>query len=53
MSYDMSDAGIERKLATDCHLCAAGSGQECVGTVSGVPLIEVMGLPVHPQRGED
>lgn len=49
MAY-MSDEYIEAALSVSCCSCAAGVGQECEEPVSGQPLLQTRGIPVHPRR---
>jgi hypothetical protein len=49
----MTDAEVERRIGVECRICGEPSGFECVAIISGNPLVETLGLPVHPERGDD
>jgi hypothetical protein len=52
MSQWMSDDAIEAALSHSCICCPADTGEECVEPITGVPLIETKGYPVHIRRME-
>lgn len=48
----MSDEAIEAAKSQPCPCCSAGIGDECEEPVSGLPLLETKGYPVHLKRLE-
>lgn len=48
----MDDEQIAAALSQSCCVCGMPAGEECVHQVSGVPLLESTGWPVHIKRLE-
>lgn len=48
----MSDDCIDAALSQVCVVCGVAAGFECVHEVSGKPLSDVVGRPVHAKRLE-
>jgi hypothetical protein len=46
----MDDEYIESAKSVPCCCCPAGVGDECSEPVSGQPLLETKGYPVHMRR---
>lgn len=46
----MTDDDIDTALTRTCDVCGVGPGDECVHVVSGLPLLESLGMPVHDRR---
>jgi hypothetical protein len=48
----MDDEHVAAALSQMCVVCGVGAGDECVHQVTGEPLLEKTGRPVHIRRLE-
>lgn len=48
----MDDEQVAAALSQACCVCGVRAGDECVHQVTGKPLLEAVGRPVHVKRLE-